>query len=396
MSFCLFAQQNVTPAFDTITVEFDVWDTPYLLRSEILDTTKHDLVDYTIGSYLSFSGYAREATKKMEGNAEEATMDTARYTRFKEEFHAIPAIPSLLEDAERHEITIVNEAHYEPRHRVFTRRLLQGLYDRGYRHFGMESLVQTAGTDSLADQTTYPTLNSGYFTRDPQFAAMVAEAQRIGYRIFGYEAAGTGSAKLREIGQAKNIVDYRTAHPDGKLLLHVGYAHAMEGELEGEREKSMAQRLADTTGLDPLTIDQTAFREMSDILQEAYEYRHFAPEVTSLFIDSTGSHFNFNDSLRWVDRYVFHPRTTYVYGRPDYVFAFNQKPVTVTFDSIDTKGPWLVRAYAIDDDMAKVVPRDVVEMDTDGHTALAVPPGSYRILVTSADGAQRVGTITVE
>ncbi|WP_420459572.1 hypothetical protein [Neolewinella sp.] len=273
MSGYLSAQQIVTPTFDTITVDFDVWDTPYLLHSELLDTAGQDLETYMIGNYLSFSGYAREATQVMEEEFGEASMDTLRYTRFREEFHAIPAIPSLLEDAEQYEIAIINEAHHEPRHRVFTRQLLQGLYDRGYRHFGMETLSQDAGTDSLADQASYPSLISGYYTRDPQFAAMVAEAQRIGYRIFGYEAPGTGSPKLRELGQTKNIVNYRTAHPDGKLLLHVGYSHALEGELGGEWEKAMAQRLADTTGLDPLTIDQTAFREMSDTVQERYEYR---------------------------------------------------------------------------------------------------------------------------
>ena len=193
--YCLPAQQTVTPTFDTITVEFDVWDTPYLLQSAIRDTSRQDYEAYMIGNYLSFSGYAREATQVMEEEFGERDLDTLRYERFSEEFHAVPAIPSILKDAEQHEIVVVNEAHHEPRHRVFTRQLLQGLYDRGYRHLGMETLSQNAGTDSLADQVSYPSLVSGFYTRDPQFAAMVAEARRIGYRIFGYEAAGERSTQ---------------------------------------------------------------------------------------------------------------------------------------------------------------------------------------------------------
>jgi len=393
---CLSAQQTVIPTFDTITVEFEVWDTPYLLRSEILDTTRQGYEAYMTGNYLSFSGYAQEATRVMEQKIGEKGMDTARYQRFREEFRPIPAIPAILKDAEEHEITIVNEAHHEPRHRIFTRQLLQGLYDRGYRHFGMETLWRGAGTDSLDNQTSYPALQAGFYTRDPQFAALVAEAQRIGYRIFGYEASETGSPRLREIGQMKNIMSYRTAHPDDKLLLHVGYSHALEGELGGAWEKAMAQRLADTTGLDPFTIDQTAFREMSDTVQERYEYRHFAPAEVSLFVDEKGGHFNFDDEVRWFDRYIFHPRTSYRYGRPDYVYAFGQQPVTVAFDHIDTEGPWLVRAYATTDEMAQAVPRDVVEMDGSSETALALFPGEYRLLVTSADGQQRVATVRVE
>ena len=396
MPLILTAQVTLTPTFDTITVVFDVWDEPYQLRAHLFDTSRTTLEPYEVANYLSFSGYAKEATRVMEQDEAVMEMDTARYTHFRDSLHPTAALLSLLADAEAHEIVIINEAHHEPRHRVFTRQLLRGLYDRGYRHFGMEGLVQQAGTDSLTDQSAYPSLNSGYLTREPQFAAMVAEAQRIGYRIFGYEAAGTGSPKLREIGQTKNIMDYRTAHPDGKLLLHVGYSHAAEGELDDAREKAMAQRLADTTGLDPLTVNQTHFREMSDTMQERYEYRHFAPAEPSLCVTTAGEHFTFGDGKNWFDRYVFHPRTRYLHGRPDYVFTFDQQPVYIDFSHIDTEGPWLVRAYALEDDMSNVVPRDVVELDGSPTVALALGAGAYRLLVTSLGGAQRVGRIVVE
>jgi hypothetical protein len=219
----LSAQQRLSPTFDTITVKYDFWETPYLHRVAALDTSETGIEPYQRGNYLSFSGQPIAARRIMEERIPPVGMDTARFTRFREEFRPVPAVPTLLEAAEDHEIVIINEAHHEPRHRVFTRMLLEGLYERGYRHLGLETLGAWAGTDSLADPLAYPRLGSGYYTRDPQFAAMVHEAQRIGYRIFGYEAQGTGSPKLRELGQMRNIMAYRADHPGGKLLLHVGY-----------------------------------------------------------------------------------------------------------------------------------------------------------------------------
>jgi len=337
------AQQTLRPNFDTVTVSFSLWETPYLHRSAAKDTTRTDYNYAMAGNALSFAGHAREATALMETNASAMGKE------------------AILEDAELHEIVIINEAHHEPRHRVFTRSLLQGLFDRGYRHFGMETLAGFGPVDSLLHAGHYPALNQGYYTRDPQFAALVAEAVQIGFHVFGYEEPGTGSPKLRELGQMRNIMAYRAAHPEGKLLLHVGYSHAMEGELGGRWEKAMAQRLADTTNLDPLTISQTHFREMASLEKERYEYKNAPVKAPSVFVNAKGEHWNFNRAVRWFDRYVFHPRTKYLHGRPDYVFAFNQLPVVIDFSNIGNAGPYLVQAYSVTDDMAKAVPHDVVE-----------------------------------
>ena len=395
LSVPLGAQQTVRPTFDTITVDYRFGEPPYLHRSVATDTMSEHYQAYQLGNRLSFSGHAAEARRVMEAGMPEAELDTLRFERFSDSFYAAPAAPLLLDSAEAHEIFIINEAHHEPRHRVFTRSLLKGLYDRGYRHLGLETLGSWAGSDSIADPAAYPALTSGYYTRDPQFAAMVDEAVRLGYRIFGYEASGTGRPELRELGQMRNIMAYRSHHPEGKLLLHVGYSHALEGELGGDWIKAMAQRLADTTGLDPLTVDQTAFREMSDTAQERYEYRRFTPAEPSIFVNEEGATFSYGDGTKWFDHYVFHPRTAYLHGRPDYVFAHGQRPVYLDFSAIDLPGPWMVQAYGMEDKLAEAVPRDVIEVDNE-PIALALPPGDYRLLVTAASGEQRVATVRVE
>jgi len=402
LSFVLLAatlsgQQTIRPDFDTVTVAFDLWQPPYLHYAAATDTASADYSFSMAGTWLSFSGHDTAATRIMDRYARVMGMDTARYERLREGFKTISAVESLLQDAEQHEIVIINEAHHEPRHRVFTRQLLQGLYDRGYRHFGLETLASFGKFDSLARAGHYVKLGGGFYTRDPQFAAMVQEARDIGFSLFGYEKSGTGSPKLRELGQMRNIMAYRAEHPEGKLLLHVGYSHANEGYLGGRWEKAMAQRLADTTGLDPFTINQTHFREMSRKELERFEYQDFAPEEPSLFVDKeTSEPFGLGDTTRWFDRYVFHPRTIRTHGRPDYVFAFGQVPVSLDFSGLGVEGPYLVQAYEDGDDPSDSVARDVLEMDGSNTRSLALMPGAYHVLVTVPDGRQWKAPIVVE
>ncbi len=389
------AQQILTPVFDTITVSYQLWETPYPSAAYARDTSRDDYNLSLTGNWLSFAGHAQAATEAMDIHARVMGMDTARFENFRDNFRPVPALPALLKDAAEHEIVIINEAHHEPRHRVFTRQLLQGLYDRGYRHFGLETLAAHASVDSLLATGHYFPLNGGYYTRDPGFAAMVVAAKSIGFTVFGYESMGHDGPRARELGQMRNIMAYRQDHPEGKYLLHVGYSHANEGVLGGRWEKAMAQRLADTTGLNPLTINQTHFREMSRRELERYEYQSSAVSAPSVYINKSGESWNFNDEVRWFDRYVFHPRTVYRYGRPDYVFAHGQVPVQIDLAHLTVPGPYVLQAYGVDDDIAVVVPRDVVEISKKAAPVLALAPGAYRLLVTAAGGEQFVGKIMV-
>ncbi|MEM9931668.1 MAG: hypothetical protein AAF840_17815, partial [Bacteroidota bacterium] len=194
------AQQVISPDFDTITVTYKLWETPYPHAAYAQDTSREDYNVSLAGNWLSFAGNAKAATATMDQYAREMGMDTARYENLRDNFKPVAAVATLLKDAEHHDIVIINEAHHEPRHRVFTRQLLQGLYDRGYRHFGLETLAAQLPLDSLLSAGDYFPLNGGYYTRDPDFAAMVVTAHRIGFSLFGYEAAGMGSPKARELG----------------------------------------------------------------------------------------------------------------------------------------------------------------------------------------------------
>ena len=47
-------------------------------------------------------------------------------------------------EAEKYQIVMINEAHHVPQHRVFTYRLLEDLWQKGYRYLALEALSENA------------------------------------------------------------------------------------------------------------------------------------------------------------------------------------------------------------------------------------------------------------
>ena len=58
------------------------------------------------------------------------------------------------------------KAHHVPRDRAFLLTLLRGLYERGFRYFAAETLNPK---DTGLQARGYPTLQTGYYTREPVF-----------------------------------------------------------------------------------------------------------------------------------------------------------------------------------------------------------------------------------
>ncbi|WP_116125466.1 hypothetical protein [Lewinella sp. IMCC34183] len=388
----------LSPEFDTVSVEYPPPGNAYLHRATIVDTSREGYHPGMVGNLLLFVGAVEEARRALEAGEPAPLRDTARYAHFRDHYRSTPALPQLLRAAEDHEIVIVNEVHHDPRHRTFTRSLLAGLYDRGYRHLGLEALTNWAGADSSLAAHAYPTVRAGFYLQEPEFAAMVQEARDLGFRVFAYEdpyVPGREPAQ-REAGQTANIVAYRKEHPEGKLLLHAGYDHAAEGTIGGNWGRAMAQRLADSTGLDPLTIDQTAYRERADTSQEESAYRYADPEEPVVYIDARGEPWQYGYDAHWFDYHVFHPRTTYRHGRPDYRFGSGRRAVYLDCADIGGAGPYLLQAYRPGDDLGRTVPRDIVETSPGDPRALVLSAGTYRVLATTPDQRQWVATVTVE
>lgn len=119
----------------------------------------------------------------------------------------------ILQRAKDEKIIAINEAHFQPNHRVFTASLLENLYSLGFRYLAIETLSNNSIVSEndkrsevdLLNDRNYPTLESGYYLKEPQYGNLVRDALKIGFTLIGYEAGWHTNQVSREIEQAKNL-----------------------------------------------------------------------------------------------------------------------------------------------------------------------------------------------
>jgi hypothetical protein len=179
-----------------------------------------------------------------------------------EAWQAESAVAAIAAQARRHRIVMVNEAHHDAHTRVLTLELLPKLHALGFRYLAVEALGHH--DPGLAKRGyAIPASGSGYL-HEPLYGEIVRQAIRLGYTLVPYDSDAPTLAG-RETEQADNI--YRQVFakdPQARLLVHAGYAHIDKapGNLGGD-VRPMAMRLAQLSGIEPLSIDQTQFRDIT-------------------------------------------------------------------------------------------------------------------------------------
>ena len=158
-----------------------------------------------------------------------------------------PAAPEVIRRAAAHHFLLLNEAHTQPEGRYFAGTLLPGLWAVGYRYLAVEALAE----DSLLQHRGFPTLTSGFYTREPTLATLLREALALGFQLVAYDALSPD----REQAQARNLLAKTSARDSAaRVVVLAGHGHIDEGKLAG---KSFAQWLHALTQQKPLTVSQT-------------------------------------------------------------------------------------------------------------------------------------------
>lgn len=300
--------------------------------------------------------------------------DSLYFNTFKKQ----PAKDYLIARSANEKIIIINEAHHNNRHRVFTASLLKGLYNNGYRYLGLEAL-----SDTLINKRKFAVHESGYYTQEPQMANLIHEAIALGFTVFGYETTDGSNGKDREIKQASNIAKMVRQHPEAKFLIHCGYDHVIEGTpADKSWEKAMAGRLKEMTNIDPFTIDQVAYSEKSEL-------KFTSPYVTManasspvILVNQQGKTFNGNPASDQVDARVIHPITRYNNNRPNWLLDEVEKKQYKIPKSEISDYPVLVLAYRKNEYEENGIPADVVECTNEDDPAnLVLEKGAYKIIM---------------
>jgi len=280
----------------------------------------------------------------------------------------------IIEHAQKTSLLIINEAHQQPRHRVFVEGLLKDLYKEGYRYIGFETLDKT---DSLLNKRKYPIATTGYYSNEPSFGNLIRSALQIGFTIFPYEANDSLNNKSREIDEAKNIKSFMDRFGNkGKYIIYCGFDHVIEDSTHTDWQLAMAGRLKLLTGIDPLTVDQVQLTEKSNPDFDNPYRKLVNVDYPSIFIDSVGNVFNKAKPSQTLDLNIYHPDTKYKNRRPDWLIRGNYKPFNVV-SKITIDFPCTVFAYIKAEKLEGVpegVPVDIISLDKkDSDKCLILP-----------------------
>ena len=300
--------------------------------------------------------------------------DSVYFKSFKEQ----NAKDYIIEKSKSEKIIIINEAHHNSSHRVFTTSLLKKLFTNGYRFFGLEAV-----TDTLINKRKFVSKESGYYTNEPQMANLINEAIKIGFKIFSYEAINGENGKEREIVQAKNIAKIVTENPNSKFLIHCGWEHVVEGTPGNKNwEKAMAGRLKEYTKIDPFTIDQTFYSEKGDSKFNKPYIGMINLKSTVIMVNENGKTFNGGIENDQTDCRIIHPITEYIDGRPNWLtISGERKKYKIPKNKI-AKFPVLVLAYNKDEYEQNGIPSDIIEILNREHIQdLILKKGEYKIII---------------
>lgn len=353
----------------------------YKFKNDISNDIKNDSNSwkYQTGAITySFCDYYKNALEAWDLNGVGKTIVTKEDSLYFKNFKPVNAQKYIIDRSRNEQIIIINEAHHNPMHRVFTTSLLQGLYDNGYRYLGLEALL-----DSSINERKFPIVESGYYTREPQFGNLIHEAIKIGFTVFGYEANvfNFSNGKRREIEQAENIAKIIAKDPKSKFLIHCGYEHIIEGTPDIRNwEKAMARNLKEMTEINPFTIDQTRYTEKGNMIFNHQFISMVHTKFSVIMVDGKGETFNGAISNKNFDCSIIHPVTKYINNRPNWLTVNRNRYIIP--DSRIGDYPALILAYRKNEFEQNGVPADIVEIsDINKKGILFLDKGDYDVII---------------
>lgn len=163
-------------------------------------------------------------------------------------------IETIIKEAEKHRIIMINENHFYPNHRLLVSDLLVKLKEIGYTHLALEAL--DVKQDSLLNlENSYPTLKTGFYTSEQNYSNLIRKAKDLGYNFVAYE--NSDHKKDRELGQAENLYNKTfKLNSNSKVIVLAGIDHILEKPTK-RGKKWMATLFKEKYNMDPLTISQT-------------------------------------------------------------------------------------------------------------------------------------------
>ncbi|MBL8512105.1 MAG: hypothetical protein JNM52_10720 [Betaproteobacteria bacterium] len=335
----------------------------------------------TLAQFYAFTGDERGTNALMDTGIEINPLPPVKTSGYTQK----PAIDAIAEAARGRRIVILNESHDSQRQRAFALDVVMRLYKLGFSHLGAETFSQVVA-ESMKDGA--PDLKTGVYTLDPLLADLTRQAAQTGYQLFNYEQrpdqrpAGKvdriARITAREQAQADNIKKWLDANPDAKLIIYVGGQHASEIP-DQDNVAWMALRLKQMTGLDPLTIDQTAGTPRgraeldSPLYQAAFHTNPISYPI--VLVNKAGEWL----SREGYDIVVFHPRLPDSAGRPGWLSMNGyRKSHSLKLPPLPTRT--LIRAFVKGEPDGSIAMDQILVKENQTAATLMLPIGQYIVM----------------
>jgi hypothetical protein len=366
-----------------------------LLKEALAEAKTDDEKNMVRGSLSQYAPYVGEimAARQYEADSRPKQEEKPISATHKiQEMERLDALTGIVKESKGRQIVILNEEHNSTQCRAFNLEVARALGKEGFKTMGIETLSPQLPDSVKAD---YPLRSIGYYTKDAFFNDFVRQSMRMGYKLVEYETQDFSNKgdmfdriNFRETDQANHLIErVLKKDPKARLVLFVGYSHATENweKVDEKRELGwLAARLKRMTGIDPLTIDQTAMSERASGAYESMTYRFVDSKgwlkKPTTFRSKDGKWFTGSSYADNVDMQVFHPRSIMQKGRAHWMrMGGYRHDITMKPAWLPKSGELLIQAFVASEGKDAVPMDQVIVRANEPAPVLLLPKGKYRI-----------------
>lgn len=338
------------------------------------------------GDYASASLYNYKSNSTNVEDSAKQIIDSTLKTLSKVYF--ADAASYILNHALDTRVMLFNETRSMPEHRAFLAYILNGLFEKGYRYFAVETLNPYAN-HSLKKLN----MLTGSYTAESTMGEIIRMALERGYTLLSYEDTVSNrfvSDNERDSVRASHIAEVLRQHTGSRILMLTGY-NGIEKDYIDNTWKPTAWYLKNITDVPIISIDQIQMTEGGDSPLSCYFYDQFQNKFhydgNPAVIFNNGHPLTFKEGLlkdsTLYNFNIIFPKQKYRHNRPLWL-SLNGTRREIDLRP-DYKYLFLVQAYYLNEYNARIekelIPADQTFITgDDGFYYLWLRKGKYRII----------------
>lgn len=289
-----------------------------------------------------------------------------------------------------HNVVIINEDHSFPRDRTVILNLVNFLNAQGFTHYAAETFGYEYPNglegDSVSEKTgNYALVNDGHYSNEPLFGRLITKVKSSNFELVTYEighgdmlpqtASVSERIRNRENIQSDNLIkNVLGSAPQTKIIIHVGHSHVAEKPIPNYSNngstKWMAALLKEKTGIDPLTISQTACTSPNDKIVLSNSMTDKEGKAASMLTDLV----------------IGHPEHKFKDNRPLWRYEMGDKAIPIPEIFLVHKQPIVIEARFANQEGGAVPVERLLLRPGETNIPLLLPNGNYRLEAFNIEG----------